>query len=429
MIALVDCNNFYFYCERLFNKMLYGKPVIVLSNNDGCAVARSEEAKAIGIKMGTPLFMIEALVKQHKVAVFSSNYTLYGDLSSRVMATLTKFSPQLEVYSIDEAFLDMTDMKMMDLLKIGINIREKVKQDIGIPVCVGIAPTKTLAKMANRYAKKKLRNIGVYYAYNDSMIDEMLRYTEVADIWGVGRKYASFLNSNGFKTAYDLKQAPDEWIRKNMTVQGERLLNELRGIPSKEWEFDPKRKKNICTSRSFGKLLTDKPTILEAVSNHTASCALKLRKEKSCASAILVFIHTNPHKATEPQYSRSVTVQLEAATNDTSILIKHASMGLDIIFKTGYRYMKCGVIVLDIVPDNEVQLSLFMGATDGRKKKILQALDQVNKSFGKDTLRFAVQGYQKEYRLKSAHLSKRYTTDINEVLEIGKVGTEVNGQW
>ena len=420
MIALVDCNNFYVSCERLFNPMLEGKPVIVLSNNDGCAVARSEEAKAIGIKMGAPLFMIEALVREHKVAVFSSNYTLYGDLSSRVMATLANFAPQLEVYSIDEAFLDMNDMKMLDLLKIGTTIRQKVKQDIGIPVCVGIAPTKTLAKMANRYAKKKLRDTGVFYAYNETMIDELLRYTEVADIWGVGRQYASLLKTNGFKTAYDLKHAPDEWIRKNMTVQGERLLNELRGIPSKEWEFEPKRKKNICTSRSFGKLLTDQRSIREAVSNHTASCALKLRNEKSCASAILVFIHTNPHKASEPQYSRSVTVQLETATNDTSILIKHAIMGLDIIFKAGYRYMKCGVIVLDLVPDNTVQLSLFVGAVDSKKKKMLQTLDQVNKNFGKDTLRFAVQGYQKEYRLKSAHLSKHYTTDINEVLEIGR---------
>ena len=420
MIALVDCNNFYVSCERLFNPMLEGKPVIVLSNNDGCAVARSEEAKAIGIKMGAPLFMIEALVREHKVAVFSSNYTLYGDLSSRVMATLANFAPQLEVYSIDEAFLDMNDMKMLDLLKIGTTIRQKVKQDIGIPVCVGIAPTKTLAKMANRYAKKKLRDTGVFYAYNETMIDELLRYTEVADIWGVGRQYASLLKSNGFKTAYDLKHAPDEWIRKNMTVQGERLLNELRAIPSKEWEFEPKRKKNICISRSFGKLLTNQRSIREAVSNHTASCALKLRNEKSCASAILVFIHTNPHKASEPQYSRSVTVQLETATNDSSILIKHAIMGLDIIFKAGYRYMKCGVIVLDLVPDNTVQLSLFVGAVDSKKKKMLQTLDQVNKNFGKDTLRFAVQGYQKEYRLKSAHLSKHYTTDINEVLEIGR---------
>ena len=420
MIALVDCNNFYVSCERLFNPMLEGKPVIVLSNNDGCAVARSEEAKAIGIKMGAPLFMIEALVREHKVAVFSSNYTLYGDLSSRVMATLANFAPQLEVYSIDEAFLDMNDMKMLDLLKIGTTIRQKVKQDIGIPVCVGIAPTKTLAKMANRYAKKKLRDTGVFYAYNETMIDELLRYTEVADIWGVGRQYALLLKSNGFKTAYDLKHAPDEWIRKNMTVQGERLLNELRAIPSKEWEFEPKRKKNICISRSFGKLLTNQRSIREAVSNHTASCALKLRNEKSCASAILVFIHTNPHKASEPQYSRSVTVQLETATNDSSILIKHAIMGLDIIFKAGYRYMKCGVIVLDLVPDNTVQLSLFVGAVDSKKKKMLQTLDQVNKNFGKDTLRFAVQGYQKEYRLKSAHLSKHYTTDINEVLEIGR---------
>ena len=197
----------------------------------------------------------------------------------------------------------MGNMEMHDLLKLGISIRKTIQQHIGIPVCVGIAPTKTLAKMANRYAKKKWREVGVFYAANELLIDEMLHYTEVADIWGIGRQYALFLNKHGFKTAYDVKHAPDEWIRKNMTVQGQRLLNELRSIPSKEWEFVPKRKKNICTSRSFGKLLTDKNTIQEAVSNHTAACALKLRNEKSCAKSVLVFIQTNPHKTTEKQYT------------------------------------------------------------------------------------------------------------------------------
>ncbi len=418
MIALVDCNNFYVSCERLFNPSLEGRPVIVLSNNDGCAVSRSEEAKAIGIKMGTPAFMITDLIRQHNVALFSSNYTLYGDLSYRVMATLAGFVPQLEIYSIDEAFLDMGNMEMHDLLKLGISIRKTIQQHIGIPVCVGIAPTKTLAKMANRYAKKKWREVGVFYAANELLIDEMLHYTEVADIWGIGRQYALFLNKHGFKTAYDVKHAPDEWIRKNMTVQGQRLLNELRSIPSKEWEFVPKRKKNICTSRSFGKLLTDKNTIQEAVSNHTAACALKLRNEKSCAKSVLVFIQTNPHKTTEKQYSRSIQIPLEMASNETPVLIKQALKGLDIIFKDGYRYMKCGVMVLDIVRDTEVQINLFTGPADDKKKAIHQSMDKLNILFGKDAVRFAIQGCDKKYRLKTDHLSKQFTTNINQVLEI-----------
>ena len=244
MIALVDCNNFYVSCERLFNPKLEGKPVIVLSNNDGCAVARSNEAKALGISMGTPAFMIDESISK-QITMFSSNYTLYGDLSGRVMKILASFVPQMEIYSIDEAFLDMGDMELIGFMETALKIRRTVKQFVGIPVTVGIAPTKTLAKMANRYAKTKCPDIGCFYAANDALIDEMLRYTKVEDVWGVGKQYALFLNRNGFKTAHDIKYAPGEWIRKNMTVQGQRLLNELRGIPSKDWEFQPKAKKNI----------------------------------------------------------------------------------------------------------------------------------------------------------------------------------------
>lgn len=417
MIALVDCNNFYVSCERLFKPQLEGKPVIVLSNNDGCAVARSEEAKDLGISMGTPAFMIDKAI-QRQITMFSSNYTLYGDLSSRVMKTLSQFVPQMEIYSIDEAFLDMTDMELIGLLQTGIKIRKTVKQLVGIPVSVGIAPTKTLAKMANRYAKKKFRDIGVFYAANESLIDEMLQFTPVEHIWGVGRQYALFLNRHGFKTAFDLKQAPEEWIRKNMTVQGQRLLNELNGIPSKEWEFIPKTKKNICTSRSFGKLLSDKQTIKTAVVNYAAACAMKLRTEKTCAKYVLVFLQTNPHKTAEKQYSRSIKVQLYTATNDTPSIIKHALTGFDIIFKSGYRYMKCGIIVLDLVPETQVQMNLFTVPVDGRKKEITCTIDKVNKRFGKDIVRYAVQGYDKAYKLRADHLSKRYTTNINEILEV-----------
>jgi DNA polymerase V len=420
MYALVDCNNFYVSCERLFEPALEGRPVIVLSNNDGCAIARSEEAKALGIRMGTPAFMIKEVIRKNNVKLFSSNYTLYQDMSERVMKTLTDFVPRMEMYSIDEAFLDMSNMALHDLVKIGKEIRKTVKKNIGIPVSVGIAPTKTLAKMANRYAKKKYRTAGVFYASSETLINEMLAATAVNEIWGIGRQYALLLNKNGFETALDLKNVPEEWMRKNMTVQGQRLLNEIRGIPSFEWEFEAKTKKNICTSRSFGNLQTDEAVIKEALCNHAASCAAKLRKEKTVARSIEIFVNTNPHKPDAPQYSASITVQMETASNDTPTIIKHVLKGFNIIFKAGYEYMKCGTIMLDLIPEDQVQYNLFADDTSPSARVAVKAMDKINASLGKDTVRFAVQGYEKKYRLKAVYLSKKYTTDINEVIKITK---------
>jgi DNA polymerase V len=417
MYALVDCNNFYVSCERLFNPKLEGKPVIVLSNNDGCAIARSEEAKALGIVMGSPAFMIKDLIEKNGVFVFSSNYTLYGDMSDRVMKTFETFVPRLEIYSIDEAFLDMHDLLHTDLLRLGMKIRKSVKQNIGIPVTVGIAPTKTLAKMANRYAKKKRRDVGVYWAANNNLVEEMLRFTEVGDIWGIGRQYANFLIRNGFKTAFDLIKAPEEWIRKKMTVQGQRLLSELKGIPAIEWEFETPAKKNICTSRSFGKLQTDKNEIKEALCNYAATCALKLRQEKSCCKKIHVFVQTNPHKTLDKQYLRSINVQLERASNNTGEIVKYALKGFDIIFKEGYNYLKCGIIVMELVPENKVQGSLF-SCNATKTKTLMDAMDKINRALGKDTVRAAVQGFEKRYRLKAEHLSPCYTTNINHILKV-----------
>jgi len=418
MYALVDCNNFYCSCERVFNPTLENRPVIVLSNNDGCAIARSEEAKALGIVMGTPLFMIQDLIQKKDIAVFSSNYTLYGDLSERVMNTIGSFVPRMEMYSIDEAFLDFHDMSYTDLLQLGITMKSTVKQNIGIPVTIGIAPTKTLAKMANRYAKKKRKEVGVFWAANKELIHEMLLYTQVGDIWGIGQQYTLFLKRHGIHTAFDLSKAPEEWIRVNMSVVGQRLLNELNGIPSIEWEFETPAKKNICTSRSFGNLLTDKNIIKEAICNHAAACALKLRKQKSCCRIVHVFINTNPHKTEEAQYSRSINVEPETATNNSSEIIKHASKGFDIIFKEGYRYMKCGVIVNDLIPEDEIQHSMFDCANRPKDKIIMNALDSINKSLGKEIVRFAVQGFEKKFRLKSEWLSPSYTTNINHILKV-----------
>ena len=418
MFALVDCNNFYCSCERVFNPKLESKPVIVLSNNDGCAIARSEEAKAVGIDMGMPFFMIQGIIKEHDVQVFSSNYTLYGDMSCRVMKILTSFSPATEMYSIDEAFLDLTDLKYKDLYQLGLTIRKTVTKYTGIPVTAGIGPTKTLAKMANRYAKKKRKATGVHYLSSQELIDEMLAFTQVGDIWGIGKQYQKLLLKNGYRTAADLLKANDEWIRKNMSVVGQRMINELRGIPSIKWEDEPPAKKAICTSRSFGYLVTSKEQLKEAISNYANNVALKLRKQNSCTKQMHVFIQTNPFRNEDKQYFRSVDMELPVATSSSNEIIQHALKALDVIYAPGYKYLKAGVIVQEIVPENEIQQGLFDTVDRERNKTIMGAVDKVNKTFGRDLVRFAVQGYEKKWRLKAAHISKRCTTNINELLTI-----------
>lgn len=418
MYALVDCNNFYASCERLFQPHLENRPVVVLSNNDGCTIARSDEAKQIGIEMGTPAFMIEDVFKQHNVAVFSSNYTLYGDLSDRVMKTLAGFVPRLELYSIDEAFLDMSDMVYTDLLKLGLEIKQTVKRNIGIPVSVGIAPTKTLAKMANRYTKKKSKKLGVFYAANQELIDEMLAFTEVGDIWGVGRQYAALLKKNGIHTALDLKAVPEDWMRSNMTVVGQRLWNELHGIPAIEWEYEIPDKKNICTSRSFGKLTSDKSILIEAASNYAASCAAKMRQQNSCAKAINVFVNTNQHKPELPQYTASITLEFETPSNLSGEIIQYALKGLDIIFREGYLYKKVGINMLGLIPEAQVQASMFDNRNRKKERKLAGTVDTLNKLLGKDSVRMASQGFQRRYKLRAEYLSKKYTTDIFDILKV-----------
>lgn len=419
MFALIDCNNFYASCERLFQPKLNDKPVVVLSNNDGCVVARSDEAKALGIVMGTPAYMSEKLFRENDVRVFSSNYTLYGDISERVMKTLSLFIPRMEIYSIDEAFLDMSELEYTDLIALGTTIRKTIMQHIGIPVTIGIAPTKTLAKMANRYAKKKCKDTGVYYAANQRLINEMLAFTDVEDIWGIGKQYALLLRKNGFTTARDVVNIPAEWIRDNLTVVGLRMWNELSGVPCMEWEFEPKKKKNICTSRSFGSLTNNYSIVREAVSNYAAACAVKLRKEQSVCRSVNVFISTNPHKAEHNQYSHSITIQCDTPTNLTREIIGYALKGLEIIFKPAdYYYMKCGVMVLSLVPETMVQLNIFDKADRTKDKMLAKVMDEVNNEMGKDTVRMAVQRFDSRYRLRAEKLSKKYTTDFNEILKV-----------
>ena len=418
MYALVDCNNFYVSCERVFNPSLNGKPVIVLSNNDGCAISRSDEAKALGIEMGAVPHLMNEKIVQHGVKMFSSNYTLYGDMSDRVMKTLASFVPRIEIYSIDEAFLDMGNMPFTDLLQLGLRIRTTILKNTGLPVCVGIAPTKALAKMANRYAKKKNKEVGVHWAANQYLINEMLEYTEVGDVWGIGRQYALMLNRNGIKTAMQFTQAPEDFVRSTMSVVGLRLHNELKGIPSIAWEFELPAKKNICTGRSFGSMITDKQLIKEAMSNYAATCALKLRNQQSAAQEVKVFVHTNPHRLQDQQYFRSVVIRFETATNSTTDIIKYALKGFEIIFKEGIKYMKCGVELRGFVPEESVQLNLFSGTDNTKNKKAVMALDKVNKAMGKDLVRFGIQGFQKSFKARAALLSPCYTTNIHHIIRI-----------
>jgi DNA polymerase V len=418
MYALVDCNNFYCSCERVFNPKLEGRPVIVLSNNDGCAISRSDEARELGIAMAAPAFMMSRFLEEHDVAVFSSNYTLYGDMSRRIMESLSSFAPDIELYSIDEAFLDLGNPLKTDLRRLGMDIRQTIRKNIGIPVSVGIGSTKTLAKMANRFAKKHKREDSVFWVSDPARLREMLNATPVGDIWGIGHQYALFLSRSGFKTAADFEQAPEEWVRKNLSVVGLRLLFELRGVPTIAWEGEKPVRQNICTSRSFGTRIAEKKQIAEAMANYAASCAAKLRMEKTCCRSLQVFIQTNPHKTHEAQYLRSIDIDLERASNHTGEIIKAALRGLDLIFKPGFLYMKCGVTVTDLVPESSVQGSFFDQADRNRNRRLMRTLDEINQSLGKDVLRTAVQGFERPYRLKTDYLSRRYTTRMSEVLKI-----------
>ena len=411
MFGLVDCNNFYASCERVFNPSLNGKSIVVLSNNDGCVIARSYEAKALGIKMGVPAYKIKGLVKQHDVAVFSSNYVLYGDMSGRVMSMLAELAPEIEVYSIDEAFLNLEGIQNLQIL--GSEIVRQVTRGTGIPVSVGIAPTKTLAKVANKFAKK-------YPAYNRLCIidtedkrTKALQLTGIGDVWGIGRKQAAKLEKQGVRTAYDFTQLPGSWVRKNMTVTGERTWKELRGISCIDMEIAPPAKKQICTSRSFGKMVEDIDTMSEAIATHASTCAKKLRQQKSYAMSLMVFIHTNNFREDLPQYWKNTIVQLPIPTSDTLEIVEYALSGLKTIFMEGYQYKKAGVIITEITTN--AQLGLFDSIDRDKRERLMQVVDKINGKF-QHHVKLAVQGSGRDWKLKQ--LSQRYTTDINEVIII-----------
>ena len=417
MFALVDCNNFYASCQRVFEPHLIGKPVVILSNNDGCVIARSNEAKALGIPMGAPAFEFKKLFEDNNVFVYSSNYALYGDMSSRVMNILSTFTPEIEVYSIDEAFLKFKGFELFDLNEYGKNIQKTVTKNTGIPISVGFAPTKALAKVANKIAKKfPERTKSVYVIDNEEKRIKALKWTKIEDVWGIGRKHTKRLQAKGIFNAYQFTQLPDDWVRKEMAIVGLRLKHELEGKPTLDLET-PKSKKMIATTRSFEKSLTKFEDISERVSTFTASCSEKLRRQNSHCNMIMVFVITNYHRKDQPQYSRNIVINTDFPTNSTIELNHYAQIGLKAIFKEGYNYKKAGVIVMGLTPNNETQLSFF-NASNPKHQPLMSVVDKLNKSYGKNKIKFGNQSLDRQWKMKQEKLSKSYTTRIDEIITI-----------
>jgi len=394
IFALVDCNNFYASCERVFNPKFNGQPIVVLSNNEGCVVARSNEAKALGIGMGVPEFQIRPLLRAHHVQVFSSNYTLYGDMSQRVMETLEQFCPDLEVYSIDEAFLSLVGFERQNLSNYGREIRRTVKQWTGISVSVGIAETKTLAKIANRVAKRTPDTGGVFDLLACRDRDALLGRVAVEDVWGIGLNHARLLKPHGITSAQELAGADDRWIRKRMGIVGLRLVTELRGVSCLDLEQCPAPKQSLTCSRAFGTLINTLAEMEKAVSVYTSRVAEKLRREGLAAAVLTVCLTTNEFKE-GPQYSNTLTRKLPIVTDSTADLIGSALQSIRAIYRDGYYYKKAGVMLTGLVPANQTQADLFDDQDRRKSQRLMSALDAVNDRWGGGTLQYASSGFTK----------------------------------
>jgi DNA polymerase V len=419
-IALIDVNNFYVSCERVFNPKLNGKPVVVLSNNDGCAIARSNEAKALGIKMGEPWFKLRDLAQQHGIIAHSSNYALYADMSNRVMEILSGFSPNQEVYSIDECFLDLTGMPQPHLA-IASRMRAMIRQYTGLPVCVGIGPSKTLAKLANHCAKKGYAPDGVcdFNAWSPQQLDAQLSMIEIGEVWGIGRRLVPKLNALGIHTVLDLKRADPEYMRQQFSVVMEKTVRELRGQTCIELEEVAPAKKQIVSSRSFGHQVSDLQSLSEALSLYTSRAAEKLRRQQSFATLLSVFIQTSPF-GDGPKYNGHHMVRLPAPTDDTLQLVQVALWILKRIYKPGYMYQKAGIMLDEIVPAGGQQTDMFgFRPSEGKSAKLMVAMDLINDRWGRSTLRTGSQGYKAPWAMRQGNLSPRYTTRWDEILTVG----------
>ncbi|AUD00962.1 Y-family DNA polymerase [Spirosoma pollinicola] len=425
MLGLVDANNFYASCQRSFDPSLIGRPVVVLSNNDGCVVARSNEAKALGIKMGAPFFQLAELIDQHSVAVFSSNYTLYGDMSARLMSTLTHFVEDVEVYSIDEAFIQADGYEGLypTYRGLGESIRATAQQWLRIPVSVGFGETKTLAKVANRTAKQRPELNGVCVLDTPEFIEEVLSGFPVGDLWGVGRRYAGMLKRNGIATAAQLRDANDDWINQVMTVNGLRLVHELRGFPCRMLEVGQPPKKVICTAPSFGRLVPDLKTITEAMTTYLIKASEKLRKQDSLCSTLTVFLHTNrfkksPNGQPAKQYYNSRSITLPHPTASPVELVRYGESVLKSIFMFGYAYQKVGIILSGFVPSDYRQKGIFIDGPDERLVKLSGVMDRLNQRHGRGTVRLANQSFSPDWEQNRKYLSPCYTTKWNDILSV-----------
>lgn len=417
MFALVDGNNFYASCERVFRPDLRNKPIVILSNNDGVVIARSNETKALGVQMGAPVFKSASIIKKHNIKVFSSNFPLYGDMSNRMMMILRTFSPDIEIYSIDEAFLKLDGYELFNLQEYGEHIRKTILKNIGIPTGIGIAPTKSLTKIANHIAKKfPDKTNSVYIIDSEEKRIKALKWTKIGDVWGIGRKHAKRLQAKGINTAYSFTQLPNTWIKKHMSIIGLRLKKDLLGTPHIHLE-DIKSKKSIATTRSFDYPYTKHSELKERVSTFAFSCAEKLRKEKQNCGSLMIFIQTNGFNKNEPQYYKNIVIKFAYQTSSSIDIVKYAVEGLKRIYKDGFKYKKAGVILMNFTPENPEQLTLF-DFKNPKHSKLMKVVDKINKENGKHLVKLSGQDLNKTWKMKQENLSQKYTTSLNEIISI-----------
>ena len=401
-IALIDCNSFYVSCERLFNPKIKNVPVVVLSNNDGCVISRSTEAKKIGIKMGEPYFKVKELVKKNNVQIFSSNYSLYGDLSRRVMKVLKGFSDKIEIYSIDEAFIDLSHIKDENIEDYGKKIRERVLKWTGIPTSVGISCTKTLSKVANHVAKKN--KTGVIFLKDN--IDDVLKNFDISDIWGVGRQLSKLYIKNGISNAYKLKNISNSWVKKSTNVLGAKTVMELRGISCINLETEETKRKSCCVSRSFGRKVESLDKLKESITTHCLNAAEKIRNDKQTTRSITVFIRTSPFDKNRKYYSNSLTIDLPVATNNSLELVKMAIEGLKKIYKYGYFYQKAGIILSKLKEAGEKNLNLLTPILENKSQTLMKAIDLTNAKYGRNVISVAQAGINNSWKMRKEHSSK-----------------------
>ena len=417
LFALVDCNNFYVSCERVFQPHLEGRPVVVLSNNDGCVVARSNEVKILGLPMGAPAFKWKSFFTRHGVQVFSSNYALYADMSDRVMSVLASMAPEIEIYSHDEAFLFFPGKWRMDLEGYAQRIKQEVKRQTGIPVSIGLARTKTLAKAANKLAKTALEFGGVLDLERGRDLDQLLQSIPARDIWGIGPRYARRLQEAGIHTACDLKEADQVWIKSKLTITGLQTVLELKGVPCFELTTQPGPAKSLVRSRSFGRPVRQLAELREAISSHVHSAGRQLRVAGQSAGCLHVFLHTNRFKPEEPQYSPCVSTCLCPSTNHTQTLLAAALRLLDQAYRPGYAFAEGGVLLTNLQPAGARQLTFWEAGSGDREasRHLMRVMDQINARYGKNAVQYACAGLEKKWEMRREKISREFTTSWKDI--------------